>query len=197
MNITANWQATRRNFGKSSAAKPVLLPTSKVPLPHSDLVERMLAPNPKERLSLQGVMQHAWTNGETVGREEYRKEMNARVKKVMVRVRKEQELEMKQMFMREKGKRELEKPEHFPINIRREFEEKLFQLRKMLTIKDSSSSHSDASSLEEGEMEEAAKAKLETLPKGQKGELAKSAKVELRRSGAENKKEREDNFRNE
>jgi hypothetical protein len=52
----------------------------------------MLNPNPKERISLQAVMKHPWTNGETPGREDYKKEMGVRVKKVMVKVRKEQEL---------------------------------------------------------------------------------------------------------
>jgi hypothetical protein len=48
--------------------------------------------------------------------------MNARTKKVMVRVRKEQEAEMKQAFMKEKGKKEVETVENFQLNIRRELE---------------------------------------------------------------------------
>lgn len=44
------------------------------------------------------------------------------------------------------------------INIKREFEEKIFHLKSLLSIKDSSSSHSDCSSLEENELEEKAKA---------------------------------------
>lgn len=35
-------------------------------------------------------MKHPWTNGEMPGREDYKKEMGVRVKKVMVKVRKEQ-----------------------------------------------------------------------------------------------------------
>lgn len=50
----------------------------------------MLAVNPKERITLEGLAKHAWTNGDRPGREDYRKEMGARVKKVMVKVRKEQ-----------------------------------------------------------------------------------------------------------
>jgi serine/threonine protein kinase len=48
----------------------------------------MLNPNPKERLTLHAVMKHPWINGESSGKEDYKKEMNTRVKKVMVKVRK-------------------------------------------------------------------------------------------------------------
>jgi hypothetical protein len=65
----------------------------------------MLNPNPKERITFHEVMKHAWSNGDNVNKDEYKKEMNLRIKKVMVKVRKEQELEMKQFFMKEKGKK--------------------------------------------------------------------------------------------
>lgn len=48
----------------------------------------MFTPNPKERISLQDLLKHPWVNGECLTRDEYRKEMNVRVKKVMVKVRK-------------------------------------------------------------------------------------------------------------
>ena len=51
----------------------------------------MLNPNPKERITLIELMKHPWINGDLVTRDEYRKEMNSRVKKVMVKIRKEQE----------------------------------------------------------------------------------------------------------
>lgn len=65
-------------------------------------------------------MKHAWINGESVNKDDYKKEMNNRIKKVMVKVRKEQEMEMKQAFMKEKGKKEAEKVENFAIDIKRE-----------------------------------------------------------------------------
>jgi hypothetical protein len=109
--------------------------------------------------------------------------MNGRVKKVMVKVRKEQETEMKQAFMKEKGKKEVEKGESFQLNIRRELEERIIQLKSQIATKDTSSgSHSDSSSLEDYEAEE---------------KVAKAAKVEkLRKTPSENAKEREDQFRN-
>lgn len=48
----------------------------------------MLNPNPKERIPLSEIMKHPWVNCDSVTREEYRKEMNTRVKKVMVKLRK-------------------------------------------------------------------------------------------------------------
>lgn len=65
----------------------------------------MLNPEPKARISLDDIMKHPWTNGESISRDEYRKEMNVRVKKVMVKIRKEQENEIKQAFLKEKGKK--------------------------------------------------------------------------------------------
>ena len=65
----------------------------------------MLNPNPKERITIYEIMKHPWTNGESMSRDEYRKEMNVRVKKVMVKIRKEQENEIKQAFMKEKNKK--------------------------------------------------------------------------------------------
>lgn len=65
-------------------------------------------------------MKHAWINGESVNKDDYKKEMNNRIKKVMVKVRKEQETEMKQAFMKEKGKKEAERVENFAIDIKRE-----------------------------------------------------------------------------
>lgn len=65
-------------------------------------------------------MKHAWINGESVNKDDYKKEMNNRIKKVMVKVRKEQEMEMKQAFMKEKGKKEAERVENFAIDIKRE-----------------------------------------------------------------------------
>lgn len=106
----------------------------------------MLNPNPKERVTLNALMKHPWVNGETISRDEYRKEMNTRVKKVMVKVRKEQETEIKQIFMKEKGKKELFNLEPFPISIPREYEEKFMQLKSLLAADDRSSSHSDCSS---------------------------------------------------
>lgn len=50
----------------------------------------MLSPHPKTRISLCELLKHPWMNGETVSREEYRKEMGGRVKKIMVKVRREQ-----------------------------------------------------------------------------------------------------------
>ena len=64
-------------------------------------------------------MKHAWINGESVNKDDYKKEMNNRIKKVMVKVRKEQEMEMKQAFMKEKGKKEAERVENFAIDITR------------------------------------------------------------------------------
>jgi predicted HNH restriction endonuclease len=134
----------------------------------------MLDPNPKERIGLQAIMKHAWTNGESASREDYKKEMTARVKKVMVKVRKEQELEMKQAFMREKDKREADKREvevadSFPFQLRRDLEEQVLQLRGQIAGRDhSGSSLSDSSSLEENE--------------GEEGKGGKVAKLEVRRS---------------
>jgi hypothetical protein len=48
----------------------------------------MLNPNPKERIPLSEIAKHAWLQGEAITRDEYRKEMNSRVKKVMVKIRK-------------------------------------------------------------------------------------------------------------
>lgn len=92
-------------------------------------------------------------------------------------------MEMKQAFMKEKGKKEAEKVQNFAIDIKREIQEKIFQLKNLLTIKDnSSSSHSDSSSFEDYENEE---------------KIAKAAKVlKLRKNTSECKKEREDHFRN-
>lgn len=61
-------------------------------LTYIDLIEKMLNSNPKDRITLAAVMKHPWTNGETLGKEDYKKQMNLRVKKVMVKVRKQQEL---------------------------------------------------------------------------------------------------------
>ena len=112
----------------------------------------MLAANPKERVSLSALRKHPWVNGDRPSKYDYKKEMNARIKKVMVKVRKEQETEMKQAFMKEKGKKEMEKVESFQLNIRRELEERIIQMRGLVASKDNSSgSHSDSSSFEEHE----------------------------------------------
>ena len=79
----------------------------------------MLNPNPKERIALSEVLKHPWICGECPSREEYRKEMNTRVKKVMVKIRKEQEAELKQALFKEKGKREHVSQDYFPIAIPR------------------------------------------------------------------------------
>lgn len=34
---------------------------------HLDLIEKMLAADPKERISLSAAMQHAWSVGECIG----------------------------------------------------------------------------------------------------------------------------------
>ncbi len=65
----------------------------------------MLNPNPKSRINLQGILKHPWTTGDVISKDEYKKEMGLRIKKVMVKVRKEQESEMKQVFLKEKGTR--------------------------------------------------------------------------------------------
>lgn len=110
----------------------------------------MLNPNPKERISLSAVMKHPWLNGEIMTKEEFRKEMNIRLKKVMVKIRKEQESEMKQRSMKEKGKKEVYHIKILPLIMKREFEEKICELKSMLsTARDQCSSHSDASSLED------------------------------------------------
>jgi hypothetical protein len=57
--------------------------------------------------------------------------------------------------MREKGKKEFYQLEIFPICLKREFEEKIFELRTLMTLRDSS--HSDGSSLSDAESEEVAK----------------------------------------
>jgi hypothetical protein len=51
----------------------------------------MMNPNPKERIPLVEILKHPWMSGDVLTRDEYRKEMNSRVKKVMVKIRKEQE----------------------------------------------------------------------------------------------------------
>lgn len=38
-----------------------------------DLIEKMLNPNPKERITINQMMKHPWTNGESMSRDEYRK----------------------------------------------------------------------------------------------------------------------------
>jgi hypothetical protein len=48
----------------------------------------MLNPDPKERITLNDIVKHPWVNSESISRDEYRKEMNTRVKKVMVKIRK-------------------------------------------------------------------------------------------------------------
>lgn len=59
---------------------------------------------------------------------------------------------MKQAFMKERGKREVE-AENFQLHLRRDIEEKILQLRSLLAAKDTTSSHSDSSSLEDHEPE--------------------------------------------
>jgi hypothetical protein len=48
----------------------------------------MLNPNPKERINLLTLTQHPWFNGDGISKDEFRKEMNTRIKKIMVKVRK-------------------------------------------------------------------------------------------------------------
>lgn len=56
-----------------------------------DLVERLLDPNPKSRISLLEVKKHKWFVGELPSKGEYQKDMNLRIKKVGAKIRKEQE----------------------------------------------------------------------------------------------------------
>jgi serine/threonine protein kinase len=58
---------------------------------YADLIEKMLCANPKERITLDEIMKHPWVNGDIISKDEYKKEMNVRVKKIMVKIRKEQE----------------------------------------------------------------------------------------------------------
>lgn len=122
-----------------------------------DLIEKLLNPNPKERISLEQISKHPWYTGEAVSKAEYKKEMEGRVKKVMVKIRKEQESEIKATYISEKTKREHSKFEEIPICIKREYEDRIFELRHMLSqidVSQSSDSSSSNDHLEEGREEE-------------------------------------------
>ena len=77
--------------------------------------------------------------------------MNARVKKVMVKIRKEQESQIKQTLFKQKTKKELVTKDYLPIAIPRECEEQIVILKSLVTSDDRSSSHSECSSHEENE----------------------------------------------
>ena len=56
-----------------------------------DLVERLLDPSPKTRISLLEVKKHKWFLEDLPHKSEYKKDMNLRIKKVGAKIRKEQE----------------------------------------------------------------------------------------------------------
>ena len=58
----------------------------------------MFDPNPKTRISIEGIKKHPWFMGGLPKRNEFKKEMRIRLKKVGAKIRKEQEEEIKTFF---------------------------------------------------------------------------------------------------
>lgn len=57
----------------------------------TDLIQKLFDPNPKTRLDLTGVKKHPWFLAELPSKNEYRKQLQNRLKKLSAKVRKEKE----------------------------------------------------------------------------------------------------------
>lgn len=77
------------NFGTYSLENVNLLSNSRVYFVlYLDLIEKLLNPNPKDRITLEEICKHPWFMGETISKMEYKKEISSRLKKVLLKVRK-------------------------------------------------------------------------------------------------------------